>query len=124
MMGVLGNHVASCVFFILLLHGWLSKAAFGFHDLCPLRGQLGLSNPSKVILRKLAASGFIKKIGQENIFLSLHEATKTYKTLRLNPKSAKDDPADEKGSDAKDALIGEKDIENRKIAEGENFEEV
>lgn len=50
--------------------------------------QLGLANPSRIILRKLAASKFIEKLGQENIFMAVSEAIRSFQTERLNTKGS------------------------------------
>ena len=44
--------------------------------------QLALSNPSRSVLRKLAASGFVNALGAEWFFLSAHESVKSIKSLR------------------------------------------
>ena len=40
--------------------------------------ELALANPGPVIMEKLLAANFDKLIGEENIFLSVNEAIKTY----------------------------------------------
>eukprot|EP00475_Leptophrys_vorax_P015293 TRINITY_DN21664_c0_g2_i1.p1 TRINITY_DN21664_c0_g2~~TRINITY_DN21664_c0_g2_i1.p1 ORF type:complete len:376 (+),score=31.34 TRINITY_DN21664_c0_g2_i1:38-1129(+) len=44
--------------------------------------QLGISNPSRMVLRKLVASGFLKVLGEEWLFLSAHEAVKSCRSFR------------------------------------------
>jgi len=44
--------------------------------------QLGISNPSRIVLRKLAVSGFVELIGRDNLFLSVNEAAKTFSMTR------------------------------------------
>ncbi|CAI7790811.1 unnamed protein product [Closterium sp. NIES-53] len=58
------------------LHGLLSKQGV----------QLGISNPSRMVLRKLVASGFLEVLGEEWLFLSAHEAVKSCRTFRLSIK--------------------------------------
>lgn len=54
------------------LHGLLSKQSI----------QLGISNPSRMVLRKLVASGFLEELGEEWLFLSAHEAVKSCRSFR------------------------------------------
>ena len=44
--------------------------------------QLALSNPSRSVLRKLAASGFVNALGAEWFFLSAHESVKSIRSMR------------------------------------------
>eukprot|EP00270_Netrium_digitus_P018874 TRINITY_DN7262_c0_g1_i1.p1 TRINITY_DN7262_c0_g1~~TRINITY_DN7262_c0_g1_i1.p1 ORF type:complete len:645 (+),score=178.94 TRINITY_DN7262_c0_g1_i1:120-2054(+) len=53
--------------------------------------QLGLSNPSKLVLQKLDTSGFIELIGEQWLFLSAHEAVKVCTSLR-NKKTVAEEP--------------------------------
>lgn len=43
--------------------------------------QLGLSNPSKPVLWKLESSGVVGLIGQENLFVAVHEGVKVCSML-------------------------------------------
>lgn len=43
--------------------------------------QLGLSNPSKPVLWKLESSGVVALIGQENLFVAVHEGVKVCSAL-------------------------------------------
>lgn len=64
----------------------------------PSRGQLGFANPSKMVLRKMEQSRFLEKLGHENLFMSVNEAIKSYKLIRVSSKSANNGYTDN-GSD-------------------------
>ncbi|CAI7800689.1 unnamed protein product, partial [Closterium sp. NIES-54] len=48
--------------------------------------QLGISNPSKMVLRKLAVSGVLEAIGEEWLFLTANEAVKSCRSFRASVK--------------------------------------
>ena len=54
----------------------------GSSALFPCALQLAFSNPSRSVLRKLSASGFVNALGAEWFFLSAHESVKSIKSLR------------------------------------------
>jgi high affinity sulfate transporter 1 len=52
--------------------------------------QLGIANPSHLVLRKLSSAGFIDEIGEENMFMSVNEAAKTFSMIRESVREPRD----------------------------------